>query len=212
MATNVTFTTLLDDLGAYLERARMPGTTAFDQRARIINLSERSIMQELNLQGYERTLRSNMEAGKAIYNKPARFRETISMHVVINNEMQALFPRSYEYCRMFWPNTEMRDYPKFYADHGDQHWLIAATPGNDLYWETKIYQMPVLLDEDNQTNWMTDFNPVALQWRCLKEMAIFLRKFDEAARFEAEYGKAIGAVAERDNKKLMDRAAERDGV
>lgn len=212
MATNLTYSSLLADIGNYLEKARLPDTTAYEQRPRIINLAERSIVTELKLQGYECTLRGSMETGKSIYAKPARFRETISIHAVVGGAMTPLFPRSYEYCRLYWPDAAQTGTPKFYADHGDAHWLIAATPEEDYLWEVKVYQLPRLLDEQNQVNWLTEYNPVALQWRALKEMAIFLRKFDDAARFEAEYGKAISAMAAQDAKKLMDRAAERDGV
>jgi hypothetical protein len=211
MATNYTFSTILDDLGAYLEKARVVGSTAYEQRPRIINLSERWIVTELKLQGYERTLRGALVAGQSIYPKPDRHRETLSMHIEVEGKIWPLFPRGYEYLRAVYPDA-VQGIPEFYADHGEGHWLVGPHPDAAYPWETKIYQLPKLLGEDTQTNWLTEENGVALQFQALRQMALFLKKYDEAAVFEAEYGKAIGGMASQDSKKLMDRAAERDGA
>lgn len=212
MSTSITYTTLLADLGAYIEKANVPGTTAWDQRPRIVNLAERSIAAELKLQGYERTLRGKMEIGKSIYPKPDRWRETISMLVEINGQLEYLFPRGYEYCRSYWPHPDRSARPKFYAEYDAEHLLICPTPDLACFWEHKAYLMPKLLGEDVQTNWLTDQAPVALQWRVLAEMAEFLKKPEDAARYKGFYAEHIGALAQQDTKKIMDRAAERDGV
>jgi gamma-glutamyl phosphate reductase len=211
MATNFTFTSLCDDLSAYLERARKVDSDAYLQRPRIINLAEDLIITELKLQGYERTLLWDLEAGVSVYAKPDRHRETLSMQVEVAGKIVTLFPRGYEYLTTVYPD-DAQGVPAFYADHGARHWIIGPNPAADYTCRTKIYQLPKLLGEDTQTNWLTEENGPALLYRSLKEMALFLKKYDEAQVFEAEYGKAISGMATQDSKKLMDRAAERDGA
>lgn len=212
MATNITYDSLLGDMGAYIERARVPDTDAWEQRPRIVNLAERSMIEELKLQGYEKTLRGTMQAGKPLYPKPDRWRETISMHIEVNGRLVPINVRAYEYCVAYWPDQTETGQPKFYCEFEGSHHLIVGPPDQAYPWIHKAYLMPKLLDEGNQTNWLTDQAPVALQWRVLKEMAQFLKKAEDVARFGTEYTNTIGALAAQDAKKIMDRAAERDGV
>ena len=212
MSTNMTFDSLLGDLGAYIEKARVPNTDAFNQRERIVNLSERSIITDMKLQGYEKTLRGQMQLGVPIYAKPDRWRETISMHAVIKGNLVPVNVRSYEYCIAYWPDQMDTGAPKFYCEFEAGYNLIVATPDDNYPWIRKDYLLPKMLDAANQTNWLTDQAPVALQWRVLKEMAVFLKKDEDVARFGQFYAEAIGGLAAQDAKKIMDRAAERDGV
>ena len=69
MATNVTYTSLITRIGAYIEKARVVGSTAYEQIPEIINYSEKAIVDELKLQGYEKTLRDFMQIGKSTYAK-----------------------------------------------------------------------------------------------------------------------------------------------
>lgn len=212
MSTNLTYASLIADLGAYLEKGRLPGTTAYEQLPRIVNLAERGIVSELKLQGYERTLRGSLTANVDTYAKPDRWRETVSMMIEADGKLHHLFTRNYEYCRSYWPDPGVVGVPKFYADHGAEHYFIVPTPAASYFWELKAYLLPKLLGPNQQENWLTERAPNALLYRCLMELAEFLKKSEDVARFTAKYTQAIGALATEDQKKLMDRAAERDGV
>lgn len=212
MSTNLTYNSLIADIGAYLEKARNTDAESYQQLPRLINLAERAIVTELKLQGYEVTLKGKMTAGTNVYRKPDRWRESISMYIIVNGRMTPIHARGFEYCQSFWPYVDRTAQPKFYAEFEDDYTLIAATPDQDYDWVRKDYLLPKLLDDSNQTNWLTEMAPNALLMRALKETAQFLKKAEDVARFEAEYTKSIGALAAQDGKKIMDRAAERDGV
>jgi hypothetical protein len=212
MAQNLTYNSLVSDMGAYVEKARIPGSAGYDQIPRIINQAERDIIDELKLQGYEATLRTTLEANKAVVPKPDRWKKTIAIRIVVDGRNHYIYPRSYEYCQVFWPDPTLVGVPKFYADHGRTHWHFAGTPAEAYPLEAKIFQLPRLLGPEQQTNWMTEIAGGALLMRCNKELAFFLKKYDEASAFEAEYGKRITAISATDAQKIMDRAAERDGA
>jgi len=79
MATSMTFTTLQNDLRAYLERGYPQDTTVFAQLPRIINLAERAIARALKIQGFITVVNTTLKAGVCVYAKPDRWRRTVSM-------------------------------------------------------------------------------------------------------------------------------------
>jgi hypothetical protein len=210
MATSTTYTSLIGDLRAYSDKGYPSDPTTYDQLPRIVNLSEREIIADLQLQGYERTLRGTLAAGTAVYAKPDRHRRTLSMSIITDTGHKFLYPRGYEYLRAFWPAESTEEEPSFYADHGDGHWLIAGTPDEAYDWEVKAYLMPELLSDTNQQNWLTIEAPDLLLSRCLRNLAHFVRNGEDVARFDAWYQERKASLAGQDMKKILDRAAARE--
>ena len=78
----MTYNSLLNDMRAYLERGVSLATdpTVYEQLPNLINLAERRLARELKIQGTATAVVGNMQAGTAVYPKPDRWRETISMN------------------------------------------------------------------------------------------------------------------------------------
>lgn len=212
MATALTFTSLQEDMRRYLERGALVDTTVYEQLPRLINLAERSIAQEMKFQGFINVVVSALVAGTSVYQKPDRWRETVSMNFGTgddSNTRQSIFPRSYEYSRYFWPNSATQDVPLFYSDYDYEHWLITPTPNAAYPWEIVYYQQPPLLDDANQTNWLTDYAPNALLYRALLEATPFLKNDDRIPVWQAMYGQSMQAINVQDLQKIVDRAATR---
>jgi hypothetical protein len=209
--SNLTYNALVERLAAFLERAR-PGSQSHAEIPAAINRSERIIVGDLKLQGYEATLHDFMRPGEATYTKPDRFRLCLSQRIISGGQSVPMFTRNYEWCRVYAPDDSVRGTPKFYADNGDKHWNVFPTPDAAYPWELKCYLLPKPLSDSVQTNWLTDYNPDALLWQTLKQMALFLKKYDEAQTFDAEYKTALGQKGTEDAQKIMDRSAERGGV
>ncbi len=212
MATALTFTSLQEDMRRYLERGALVDTTVYEQLPRLINLAERAIAQEMKFQGFINIVVSTLVAGTSVYQKPDRWRETVSMSFGTgddDNERTSLFARSYEYSRYFWPNSETQSVPLFYADYDYTHWLITPTPDADYPWEIIYYQQPALLDTSNETNWLTDYAPNALLYRALLEATPFLKNDERIQVWQAMYGQSMQAINVQDLQKIVDRAATR---
>lgn len=213
MATSLTYESLIADMRGYSERGREGDQIVIDQIPRLINLAERNIVADLKLQGYEATLASTLTVGQSIYAKPDRWRETVSMHIGACcdfEEFTLLRQRSYEHLRAFWPNGTLTGQPRFYAEHGPDHWLIVPTPDQAYPWQLKAYLQPKMLGEDNDTNWLTEDAPQLLLHRALFELYTFLRDSAGAAMHKGLYTEALQSLTRQDVKKIMDRAAERD--
>jgi hypothetical protein len=121
MPTNVTYSSLITDLQNYLERGGSLATdaTVFNQLPRLINAAERKIMQMLKLQGEIEVLvdaPSGLQINNPVVTKPDRWRQTVSLNYgsgTQQNTRTPLFPRSYEYCRAYWPDSTAVNPPEF---------------------------------------------------------------------------------------------------
>lgn len=217
MATTTTFTTLKQDIQNYLERGSSAVTdpSMFDQIPRLINLTERSIARELKVQGFISPVTTQLSAGVSVYDKPDRWTATVSINIGTgagNTKRAPVLPRSYEYLRTFWPDEAVTGTPQFYADYDFNHWVLAPTPAADAPMEVLFYQLPPLLDETVQTNWLTDFAPQALLFGALLEATPFLKNDARIPVWQAKYDRAMLALSGEDIGKILDRASARKGA
>jgi len=207
MAYTMTYDSLLQDLRRYLERgfSAESDPLVYEQLPRLITLGERRIARELKIQGFIRAVQTPLQAGVAVYLKPDRWRDRVSMTV----DGEPIFARSYEYCRNYWPDESETGTPQFYADYDYQHWLLAPTPNSAQTLEVLYYEQPRFLGEDFQTNWLTEYAPDVLLYAALIEAAPFLKNDERVQIWQAMYDRAAQAISGEDLKRIMDRSANR---
>ena len=207
MAYVMTYDSLLVDLRRYLERGftQESDQIVYDQLPRLITLGERRIARELKIEGFIRAVQTPLQSGVAVYLKPDRWRDTVSM--TLNGA--PIFARSYEYCRNYWPNEAQTGTPQFYADYDFQHWLLAPTPDADSTLEILYYEQPALLGEELQTNWLTEYAPDLLLYAALLEATPFLKSDERMQTWQVLYDRAAQAISGEDLKRIMDRSANR---
>jgi hypothetical protein len=203
------FTSLQNDLRTYLERGGQLDDTVEAQLPSLINLAERNIATALKIQGFITVVNTNLVQSASIYVKPVRWRETISIHYGVDQTRTPIFPRSYEYCRYFWPDDTFVGVPKFYADYDYAHWLIVPTPMVNYNAEILYYEQPALLDASNSINWLTTYAPNVLLYRALFETAVFLKDNDRANGYQAQFNEALGQLNTQDLKRVVDRSTTR---
>lgn len=215
MPAAMTFTTLQEDVRKYLERGSSLATDpiVYAQIPKLINLAERRISRELKLQGFQQQVTTTLQAGVAVLPKPDRWRDTISINIGTGagfNTRKPVFARAYEYCRSYWPDETQTDLPLFYADYGYNNWLLSPTPDQDYPIEVLYYELPALLDDANQTNWLTEYAPNAILYATLLEATPFLKNDERVPVWQAFYDRAMQALNGEDLSKILDRAAVRN--
>lgn len=213
MPTATTFTSLSTDLQRYLERGYPEDTTVSAQIPRLINLAERAIVTALKIEGFIVPAISTMSVGLSVYLKPDRWRKTKSMNIgtgANNNVRVPIYPREYEYCRRYWPDSSVTGQPKFYADYGYFNWLVVPTPDTAYNWEVNYYQQPPLLDKNTQSNWLTNFAPNMLLYRTLLEMTMFLKDDNRIPTWEKAYETELQNVNTQDLQKIVDGGSVRN--
>ena len=219
MATTLTFNSLKDDIVAYLDRGQNATVdeAVFNQIPRLINMAERRVAHDLKVEGFIQAVTSTMTAGVSVYPKPDRWRRTLSINfgkdpstsALPGNQRTPIFARSYEYIRNYWPDEGNTAEPEFYADYNYSHWLIAPTPDANYPFEVMYHEMPRLLDDTFQSNWLTEYAPNLLLYACLLEAAPFLRNDERIQVWQSMYTAALAAITEEDIKRIVDRATTR---
>jgi len=214
MATTMTFETLKQDVQRYLERGATYASdpVVFEQIPRLINLAERRISRELKIQGFIAVVSDTMIAGQSVYPKPDRWRDTISINAGTGPSLAnrtSLFTRSYEYCRSYWPNESVTDTPQFYCDYDYSNWLVVPTPDVAYPFEVLYYELPPLLDDSIQTNWLTEYAPQLLLYGTLLEATPFLKNDERIGTWQQFYDRAAAMLNGEDVAKIFDRAAVR---
>lgn len=211
MATGTTFTTLKQDIQRYLER----GSTAaadpivFEQIPRLINMAERRIARELKIQGFIDVVTTTLSPGTAVVAKPDRWRDTVSMSIGVGDQRKSLFSRSYEYLRAYAPDLNATGEPQFYADYDFNHWLFAPAPDAAYPVEILYYQLLPLLDDSNQTNWLTENAPELLLYGSLLEATPFLKNDERIPVWQSMYDRSAAMLNGEDLAKILDRNAAR---
>lgn len=214
MATTTTFTTLKEDVQRYLERGATMGTDPLivEQLPRLINLAERRIARELKVQGFSTVVTGTLSAGQSVYPKPDRWRDTVSMNIGTgagNTTRKQIYTRAYEYVRQYWPDETLTGEPQFYADYDYTHWVFAPTPDADYPFEILYYELPPLLDDSVQSNWLTEYAPQLLLYGTLLEATPFLKNDERIPVWQAMYDRAAAMLNGEDLAKVLDRNAVR---
>jgi len=218
MPTAMTFTSLQASVQSYCTRGGASVDAQFNaQLPLMINLREKQIARELKIQGFINNVTWTMQANLGVYQKPTRWRETVSMNVGTNigtattyNTRVMLLPRSLEYCRRAYPDDTVTGTPEFYADYDYDHYLIVPTPSDAFPIETNFWQLLQPLDTTNQINWLTEYAPNALLHGTLVEAFTYLKNPEQAAAWSAAYDRDMSALNGEDLQKMLDRAQKRN--
>ena len=215
MTTSMTFTTLQSDVQGYLERGSSLATDpdVFAQIPRLINLAERRIATEMKLEGFKQVVTFSMANNQSIYNKPARWKRTVSMRYALTSDgetRQPLNPRSYDFLRTYWPNSTETGAPEYYADYDFDHWVFAPTPNDAYVAELIYYEMPEFLSDSVQTNWLTDHAPQLLLYATLLEATPYLKDDGRIGVWQTFYDRAAATFTAEDVSRIIDASVKRE--
>lgn len=212
--TGMTFNELQTDIQNYLERGASAAVDpiVYQQIPRLITLAERRIIADLKIEGFIVASTTTFPAGISVYAKPDRWRVTISINIGTGTGHQTrtpVFPRSYEYVRNYWPDESQTGQPKFYADYNYNNWVICPTPDQDYPAEILYYELPALLSDTNQTNWITEYAPQLVLYGALLEATPFLKNDERIPVWKQFYSEAVSAINTEDLRRIVDRSTTR---
>lgn len=209
----MTYNSLVENTKQYLN------TTNAETIAQIpnaIELTEQEVCREYVNLGYEQYVNGafigGAQQGGAVIPKPARWRRNISFTYGTGagfNTVNVLELRSYEYVRNYASNVTTLAPPLFYADYGFLHWLIGPTPDDDYPFQIAYLEMPVPINENQQTNWLTNYAPDVYQWGVICKLIPFLKDDERIPMWEGRYEKARQTLELQDKASFVDRASNR---
>lgn len=203
-AAVMTYDSLVADVSSYLERT---DTATLEKIPTFIMLAEQIIASQIKFLGNLTVVQSTMTTSQSIIDKPARWRKTVSMNIVVDGKREPVLLRRYEYLRSYWPDATQEDIPQFYCDYDYTHWLVAPTPDQDYSFEVLYYERPQPLDSSNQTNWFTQYAPQALLYGSLLQAMPFLKNDGRVQLWQAMYQQAMDILVAEDKLRVADRQA-----
>jgi hypothetical protein len=203
-AAVMTYTSLVADIQSYLERT---DTATIEKIPTFIMLAEQALAADIKFLGNLTVNESAMVVGEPIIVKPARWRKTVSMNVVVAGVRTPVLMRKYEYLREYWPQATATDVPKYYADYDYTHWLVAPTPDDDYTFEVLYYERVQPLNSSNQANWFTEYAPQALLYGCLLQAMPFLKNDSRVALWQQMYAQYVATLKNEDVIRIADRQA-----
>lgn len=213
MATGLTYSSLISDLQSYAQRGNaVSDASVLEELPRIVNRCEVGLARKLKIQGDQITVTGTMNPSESgVVAKPVNWLDTISINYGTgNNTRTSLYPRSYEYALVYWPDRTEQDAPEYYADYDLEHWLFFPSPDDEYPFEVLYHGLPQLLDSSNQSNWLTEQMPDVLLNDCVAAFGAYLGwSNDEVQVFAALRDDALGQVTKQEMMKIIDRATAR---
>ena len=203
------YTTLTEQIKSYANRK----DAAFN--AQIPNFIEQGINRiysEAKNIGFENTVISNVREDLPFISKPANWRKTISFEIYKDDGgfSKFLFPRSYEFCKSYWPNQTETAEPEFYSDYSDYESIfISPTPDDDYSYQL-IYLGTPLFNTENSENFLTRRYPRLLFYACMLEAMPFLKDDERLGQFEQLYAGSLDDINQNTTERYTDRTSDRD--
>lgn len=206
MSSSMTYSSLVEDIIGYTQRK----DSAFAAEIpRFVMLSENILATELKLLGFQNVVSGVLPTTNNTLPKPALWRDNISFNYIDSSGNRVeILPRSYEYCRNYWPNQSLTGAPRFYADYNFDNFLIVPTPSSAFQFELLYHSKLHPLDDSNQTNWLTNNAPQLLLSQCLIQAYIWARNDIELQKWQMSYDKAIAAFNGENTSRISDRTTE----
>lgn len=201
-AAAMTYNSLVDDVETYLERTDQ---ATISKIPTFIMLAEQIIASEIKFMGNLTVNTFSMVQGNPVIEKPARWRKTVSMNILVDGQKQPVLLRKYEYLRNYWPDATQEDVPLYYADYDYFHWLVAPTPAAAYQAEVLYYERIQPLDTSNQTNWFTMYAPQALLYGTLLQAMPFLKNDGRVQLWQTMYQQYMATLKSEDLQRLGDR-------
>lgn len=205
----MTYDGLIEQIKAYLNRN---DTSTVDRIPQFLANGEQKICRECKNVGFTKYIVGNFINGQAVYQKPARWKRTLTFNYGTgqnNNTRNQLWLRTYEYARIYWPNSSVVDLPKYYSDYGFDNWLVAPTPNANYPFEVGYLEFPEPLSEFNQQNWLSLYIPDILLYASLLQAMPYVKTDERLPVWEKAYQDGINALNAEDDQRILDRASNR---
>lgn len=214
-AAVMTYTSLVSDIELYSERGSDEAFVA--QVPRFIMMAETDLAAKWRGLGNQRWVTDFFTVDQPIVAKPARWRETISWNygmdeerIAVGNQRNYILERSLEYCREYWPDptvSENTKPPVYYANYNWNNFLVVPTPALMYPFELGYWERIEPLDEETETNWLTEHAPQLLLSACMLQAQPFLKWFGERLETWLKmYASDVAALGLEARNQTVDRA------
>jgi hypothetical protein len=203
------YTTLTNQIKAYANR---DNPAFIEQIPNFIQQGIDRLYSEAKNIGFEIVLIGDVDNSQNEINKPENWRETISFQLYTDDQKfsKFLFPRSYEFCKSYWPDQTLTAIPEFYS-YFDNYTKFFISPTADKAYKYKLIYMGLpLFNNESQGNFLTQRYPRLLFYACMLEAMPFLKDDERLGAFEQLYSSSLTDINRDSAQRYVDRTSERD--
>ncbi len=207
-ANNITYNDLKNLILGALNR---DDPRVIEQLNTFIMLPQRYVCRKLNITGFLKFEDGNFIVGQATVPKPLDWLTTFSMRVYYNKPYQTLFNNSkrlknrvWTYCEQYNEDNTARGVPSQYSDMEYGNWRVALIPDKAYPYIVGYYQIPNLLSEENQQNFLTQYNPDCIYYGAVSEANYFLQNYGEGDKWKQLFLDSIENMKWQDNRLVGD--------
>lgn len=193
----MTYDSLVEQVQNYMERNDAQFVAEIPK---LISLAESAIAAELKTLLQLTVEQTTLLNGSAFWNKPTRWRKTISMKI----NGKPLLLRSQDFIAQYQSESSV-GMPKYYSDYDYSNWGIAPIADQDYPLEVIYYSTVNPLSYANQQNLFTRECPQAMLFGTLLQAQGYLKAMDKLPIWRQYYVDSLAALKKEDNARKIDR-------
>jgi len=205
-----TFITLKQAIQDYTENTE---TTFVNNLSRFIQNAEERLYRTVQIPSLRRVVDSTLVNGQRFLNKPANFQYIYSIAVKESDgDYVFLLDKDPNFLREAYPNPATTGFPLYYANHSDEHFMLAPTPNSTYAVQLHYAHDPTSITTSTDgTSWLGTNAEVPLLYGSLIEANIFMKGDPDVTQmYENKYQEAIGLLVQQTEGRLK-RDSYRDG-
>lgn len=205
-----TFTTLKQAIQDYTENTE---TTFVNNLSRFIQNAEERLYRTVQIPSLRRVVDSTLVSGQRFLNKPANFQYIYSIAVKESDgDYVFLLDKDPNFLREAYPNPATTGFPLYYANHSDEHFMLAPTPNSTYAVQLHYAHDPTSITTSSDgTSWLGTNAEVPLLYGSLIEANIFMKGDPDVTQmYENKYQEAVGLLVQQTEGRLK-RDSYRDG-
>ena len=99
-----------------------------------------------------------------------------------------------EYLQEYWPDSSLKDQPRYFANFNDTTLYVAPTPDQAYVMELGYQGKINPLSNTNTTNWYTENASDALLYGSLSEANLFTKNMEDYNIYKQKYVESVAAI------------------
>ena len=198
---SITFSTLKSQIQNTAENDDTEFTDAIPD---FISRSERRLSKEIDHPELTSHLNATLAQGDPFLTKPDNILLTKNLYVHNDGSIVKLLLKTEEFIADYWPTRTSTGIPKYYANYGGSHYIIAPAPASTNLAEIACVTQPATLSTANETNFFTDKCFDALFYACMIEATCFMKNYSATPYWEQKYTGAIQTLQNEGRRTRRD--------
>jgi hypothetical protein len=189
----MTYTSLKTDIQTWAENT---GTDFTNQLDTFIDNTQIRLSREIDPVGFNENVTSSMSVGDRFITLPTNIDPMLInyLNIIVSDDRKFLEIKPIEYLQEYWPDSSLKDQPRYFANFNDTTLYVAPTPDQAYVMELGYQGRINPLSNTNTTNWYTDNASDALLYGCLSEANLFTKNMEDYNIYKQKYVESVTAL------------------